>query len=526
MITMDIVNFLADFYLPAKSFSKMIISALAIFYIHKQAYILIGLFFTRKFKHTNNYHKYAILIPARNEEIVIGNLIDSISKQDYPKEYLTIFVVADNCTDNTAKIAREKGAIVYEHNNPDERTKGYGLRYLFNEIERDYGIKSFEGYFIFDADNLLKKDYISRMNDTFDSGVKVVTSYRNTKNFDENWVASSYALHWLHSIRFRHRARSVLRLATNIQGTGFLFANELVENGWPYVSLTEDRAFTADAVAKGYQISYNDEAMFYDEQPTSIRISIRQRIRWSKGHLQAFVQTGPLLVYKIIVGNIPMQIKLWKEERQRRKIEPKLIGVNDNEEDNIPKTCIQSDIAGVSYKKIPWYSVIIEEIRVRWAAFDTLAQLFPQVIIKAFLWIFITLILYSFYRGANGLDNIFVFSGGNWLAKFLREHVVGTKVTIGPGVKAMWVAFVLTILWRIIMRLSNDLETALAGAYLFIVERKRIKKIPLLKKILYCFTWTTFDIMYRYSMYMALFMKVEWKVIPHTSNIKIEDISD
>ena len=152
--------------------------------------------------------------------------------------------------------------------------------------------------------------------------------------------------------------------------------------------------------------------------------------------------------------------------------------------------------------------------------------MFPQVIIKAFLWIFISLILYSFYRGANGLDNIFVFSGGNWLAKFIRDNIFGVKVSIGPGFKAMWVAFVLTILWRIIMRISLDLETALAGAYLFIVERKRIKKIPLIKKILYCFTWTTFDIMYRYSMYMALFMKVEWKVIPHTSNIKIEDISD
>ena len=153
---MDIISFLAEFYKPVSTVTTIIIELLAIFYIHKQAYILIGLFFTRKYKHTNNYHKYAILIPARNEEIVIGNLIDSINKQDYPKEYLTIFVVADNCTDNTAGIAREKGAVVYEHNNPDERTKGYGLRYLFNEIERDYGIKSFEGYFIFDADNLLK----------------------------------------------------------------------------------------------------------------------------------------------------------------------------------------------------------------------------------------------------------------------------------------------------------------------------------------------------------------------------------
>ena len=88
------------------------------------------------------------------------------------------------------------------------------------------------------------------MNDAFDSGEKIITSYRNTKNFDENWIASTYALHWIRSIRTNHRARSVLRLATNIQGTGFLFSNEIVQDGWHYTSLTEDRALTADAVAQ------------------------------------------------------------------------------------------------------------------------------------------------------------------------------------------------------------------------------------------------------------------------------------
>lgn len=188
-----------------------------------------------------------MLIPARNEEPVIGNLINSIKKQDYPQELITIFVVADNCTDNTAKIARKLGAICYEHNNPDERTKGFGLKYLFEQIEKDYGIQSFEGYFIFDSDNLLKKDYISRMNDSFDAGEKIITSYRSTKNLTEGWIASLYAIHWLRSIRQRHRTRSFLHLATNIQGTGFLFANEIVKDGWKYTSLTEDRSLTADA---------------------------------------------------------------------------------------------------------------------------------------------------------------------------------------------------------------------------------------------------------------------------------------
>ena len=252
ILAVNLFGSLADImsraYGPALAISGMIGTLMALFVIQDKPYKVLGLFVTRKFKRAEHNHKYAILIPARNEETVIGNLINSIKKQDYPQDLITIFVVADNCTDNTAQIAREKGAICYEHHNPDERTKGFALKYLFEQIQRDYGITSFEGYFIFDSDNLLKKDYISRMNDSFDAGEKIITSYRATKNFSENWIASTYALHWLRSIRTRHRARSFLHLATNIQGTGFLFASEIVKDGWKYTSLTEDRALTADCV--------------------------------------------------------------------------------------------------------------------------------------------------------------------------------------------------------------------------------------------------------------------------------------
>ena len=163
------------------------------------AYRIIGLFFTRKFAPAKKQHKYAVVIAARNEERVIGNLLDSIAKQDYPKELVTVFVVADNCTDKTAEVARNHGAVCYERFDNEHRTKCFALQFLFARIGADYGRESFEGYFVFDADNLLKSDYISRMNDSFDAGEKLITSYRNTKNFDESWVASTYALHWLRS---------------------------------------------------------------------------------------------------------------------------------------------------------------------------------------------------------------------------------------------------------------------------------------------------------------------------------------
>ena len=222
---MNLFNVIANHYHEWKSVYDVLGKILTIMLLYKNAYYIIGLFFTRKFKPAKNKHKYAILIAARNEKNVIGKLIDSINKQDYDMSLVTTFVVADNCTDITAEIARNHGAVCYERFDNEHRTKGYALEYLLDRIEEDYGRMSFEGYFIFDADNLLNTDYISRMNDAFDSGEKIITSYRNTKNFDENWIASTYALHWIRSIRANHRARSVLHLATNIQGTGFLFTN-------------------------------------------------------------------------------------------------------------------------------------------------------------------------------------------------------------------------------------------------------------------------------------------------------------
>lgn len=284
----------------------LIISVLTVFtsvisylYIYKNIYYIVGIFATRKFPPAAKQHKYAILVAARNEAPVIGNLLESIRMQDYPSELVTVFVVADNCTDDTARLAREGGAVCYERNDPDRRTKGFALQFLVEQIRRDYGIDTFEGYFLFDADNLLKSDYISRMNDSFDAGEKIITSYRNTKNFDDNWISASYAIHWLRTIRSEHRARSLFRLATRIQGTGFLFAWEIIKDGWNYTSLTEDRALSADAVVNGYRISYNNAAEFYDEQPVDLKIALRQRIRWAKGHLQAFVESGGKLFKNI-----------------------------------------------------------------------------------------------------------------------------------------------------------------------------------------------------------------------------------
>ena len=492
---LNIITSIGEAYPSWKNIYDIIGSIISVMFLYKTIYWIVGLLFTRKFKPAKNKHKYAILIAARNEKAVIGNLLDSIKKQDYPQELLTTFVVADNCTDNTAEIARNGGAICYERFDNEHKTKGFALQYLLEKIEEDYGRMSFEGYFIFDADNLLKKDYISRMNDAFDSGEKIVTSYRNTKNFDENWVASTYALHWIRSIRCNHRARSVFRLATNIQGTGFLFTNEIVKNGWKYTSLTEDRALTADAVAQGYKITYNDAAMFYDEQPVSLKIALRQRLRWSKGHLQAFVESGPYLFFNIFFGKLFIKTR-WEEKKS-----------SNNK----------------SFKDI--LLLIVESIRHRIASYDTLIQLTPFSVFNLFKWLVVIVFMQGCYSYNVGINGVNLFLGSTFLAKLLRK-IFEIKIVAKPGLNALFIGILTSIWFRILYRIGKYFENMFVAIYLFIVERKNIKKIPFRKKVLFTLTWPTFDIIGRYTTYAALFMKVTWKPIPHESKVTIDDINN
>ncbi len=452
------------------------------FWKYRDVYKITGLVATRKFKRAQNQHKYAILVAARNESAVIGNLLESIKLQDYPSELVTVFVVADNCTDDTARVAREMGAICYERFDDVHRTKGYALQFLVECIRKDYGIDSFEGYFLFDADNLLKSDYITRMNESFDAGEKIVTSYRNTKNFDDNWIAASYGIHWLRTIRKEHRARSLFRLATRIQGTGFLFTNEIIRDGWNYTSLTEDRAFCADAVAQGYKISYNNDAEFYDEQPVDMKIAMRQRIRWSKGHLQAFVETGPKLFAHIFyTGGAANKEKFDKKG-----------------------------------KKVPLWKRFVNNIRLRFMSFDMLTVVFPLSLVSFFKKIIVYSLRVALIVGAG-------LAIRTWYApdmfRDIFEFFGFEPNPTGYVSKAFLLSF-FTFCWTI----TSYLDSIWTAVYIFIIEHRRIKPIKWYKKVWYCLTFPIFEAIGRLTNIIALFTKVEWKPIPHNSSVRIKDI--
>ena len=189
---------------------------------YQYIYILVSVLFPSRRFVTGRMHRYAVLICARNEENVIAQLIDSIKKQDYPAELVDIYLLADNCTDDTAAVAASAGAVVYERHDLEKIGKGYALHELLGHVRADKGREYYDGFFVFDADNLLAPDYISNMNTVFSNGYRIVTSYRNSKNFCHNWVTAGYGIMFLREARHMNNARMILHSSCAISGTGFL----------------------------------------------------------------------------------------------------------------------------------------------------------------------------------------------------------------------------------------------------------------------------------------------------------------
>jgi len=233
----------------------------------------------------NKNHKFMAIIPAHNEEKVIGSLIESLKNQTYDKNLYDIYVIADNCTDNTAKIAKEYGAIVYERFDSQNKTKGHALNWFLGKKIKENA--DYDAFFVFDSDNIVDKDFITNMNKKLCQGEDVVQGYRDIKNPTDNWISAGYALFYWTMHRFYHLARYNIGLSTLLNGTGFMVRFDVIKpTGWDTQTLTEDIEFSLKRIIKGKKLGWATDAIVYDEQPTTFKQSWSQRSRWTIGHIQ------------------------------------------------------------------------------------------------------------------------------------------------------------------------------------------------------------------------------------------------
>lgn len=238
-------------------------------------------------------YRFAILVPAHNEEARLPRLLDSITTGDYPRSLFDIHVVADNCTDATAPLARHGGAIVHERTDELRRGKGYALQWLIERI----GVSGqrYDAYVVLDADSIVSPNLLSVLNDHLTRGDEAVQCYDGVLNRDESWVSSlSYVALALFN-NLRPRGRDALGLSVGLRGNGMCFTSALIDRfGWRMFGLAEDHAYHVQLVSAGIRVRYAPSASVLAEQPTSLQQAYSQSLRWERGRFQLI--SGRLLV--------------------------------------------------------------------------------------------------------------------------------------------------------------------------------------------------------------------------------------
>ena len=277
---------------------QAIIWLITIFYLYQ---LVISLFSFVKLKDkpyiVNKKHKFILILPAHNEEAVIGNLISSLKELDYPKDLYDIQVIADNCTDNTEKIARDMGTKVFvrTEKDPNKKTKGYALQAFLKTLLSDKNM-DYDAFCVFDADNIVDKNFLNVMNKHLCQGEEVVQGYRDIKNPTDSWISAGYAIFYWMMNRFYHLARYNAGLSPLINGTGFMVKFDAIrETGWNTNTLTEDIEFSLKTIIQGKKLGWAVDAICYDEQSVKFGPSWSQRSRWTMGHIQCLREyTGEL----------------------------------------------------------------------------------------------------------------------------------------------------------------------------------------------------------------------------------------
>ena len=246
-------------------------------------------------------NRFAVIGCAHNEENVIAGLIQSVYANTYPRDFYDIYVICDNCNDDTASVVKKENAIAMERNNPEKRGKSFGLEWMFHQLDQMEadGI-IYDAYIILDADNLINREYLDRVNDCLNEGYEILQTYLGCKNAKDSWISKSYSLAYWLSNNIYQNAHNKIGLSAQMGGTGMVFRPSVIrEIGWNTDSLTEDLDLTTRYILnKNHSCCWVHDAQIYDEKPLKIKPSAKQRTRWMQGHMSTMIKYVPQLLKK------------------------------------------------------------------------------------------------------------------------------------------------------------------------------------------------------------------------------------
>lgn len=225
-------------------------------------------------------HDFAILIPAHDEEYMLGGLLGSLNELNYPADHYVVCVVADNCTDGTARLARQfTGVRVYERADTTKRGKGYALNWLIKRVDADRLL--YDACVIIDADSVVPPDFLQALNRELAQGARALQARNTVLNTQESpstivrWIALELVNH------VRTLGRNGLGASATLTGNGMCLSRSLLrEYPWQAFSVTEDYQYYLTLILHGEKVRYVPEAVVRSHMPTTFAQMRTQDIRW------------------------------------------------------------------------------------------------------------------------------------------------------------------------------------------------------------------------------------------------------
>ncbi len=251
--------------------------------------------------------RLAVLVPAHDEELLIGRCVDSLLAQDYPEQLRRVVVIADNCTDSTAQVARSRGADALERTDPVNRGKGHALNWAMSELAAsDPGIDAFV---VVDADSVTERGLLRALALAAQCGAQAVQAdYEALVEGDDDRAhlrAAAFLL--FHRARFSGKAR--LGLPCSLVGNGMLFTRELIEtHPWAAYSEVEDLEYTLQLRQAGIGPVFAGDGRLAAPVASSGVAADVQRSRWEGGRAVLTRRHLPALVGSVVSGRRP---DLW-----------------------------------------------------------------------------------------------------------------------------------------------------------------------------------------------------------------------
>jgi 1,2-diacylglycerol 3-beta-glucosyltransferase len=246
--------------------------------------------------------RFAVVIPAHNEELLLPRLLKSLEKQEYPEEYFDIMVVADNCVDKTCSVASSYRTLVIERHDRELIGKGYAIKFAFDTIP----MEKYGAVFIVDADSLVEKMALRNLDEAIQAGARAIQCYNGLANPDASWFTRLLDVSRTLSNEVFEPAKEKLGLSSHLMGNGMCFTKAIMGRyGWRAFSVGEDWEYSTKIILQGERIAFANKVRVHHQESVDLRQATPQRLRWSSGRFSIASKYGvKLLLQGVKRGSI------------------------------------------------------------------------------------------------------------------------------------------------------------------------------------------------------------------------------